>query len=316
VTNNGLQPLRGILRLASNPRLSISPQSRTVNLARANEKQSFNWTITAPPVNSEAGFEIKASVESEGMVFDLSERLIDYHHIDRVNLLDPAAATLKVLDYSIPPNLKVGYIMGVGDEVGMATEQLGAAVHYMTEEDLSSRPLDGYDVIITGVRAYLNRKDLIANNARLLEYVRNGGHLVVQYNKYEFLQEQFAPYPVSIRRPHDRVTVENSPVRVLDPSHPVFSSPNRIRPADWNGWVQERGLYFLGEWDENFVPLLELQDPWPYNNSPKRGSLMFARYGKGTYVYTGLAFFRQLPAGVTGAYRLWANIISLGRTSR
>jgi hypothetical protein len=136
---------------------------------------------------------------------------------------------------------------------------------------------------------------------------------VVQYNKYEFLRDRYSPYPLNINRPHDRVTVEDSRVRLLQPLNPIFIRPNKIQQPDWNGWVQERGLYFLGDWDERYTPLLELQDPWAYNSSPKRGSLVVARYGKGHYIYTGLAFFRQLPAGVPGAYRLWANIISYGR---
>jgi len=198
--------------------------------------------------------------------------------------------------------------------VGKATEQLGARVTYLTREDLEFGDLSQYDVIVTGVRAYLNRDDLIANNQRLLDYVKQGGHMVVQYNKYEFLAKQFAPYPVTIHQPHDRVTVEESPVTVLVPNSPIFQSPNRIVKSDWDGWVQERGLYFLGEWDSHFKPLLELRDPWPYNNEPKQGALVVADYGKGTYIYTGLAFFRQLPAGVPGAFRLWANLIAYGTT--
>jgi hypothetical protein len=220
---------------------------------------------------------------------------------------------LTAVNVRLPANLSVGYIMGVGDDVGQATEQLGASVTYLDSEFLASGDLSRFDVIVTGVRAYLARPDLIANNHRLLDYVKGGGHLVVQYNKYEFLRGQYAPYPVRIDRPHDRVTVEESPVRILQPGHPLFSFPNRIASQDWEDWVQERGLYFLGEWDSRFTPLLELKDPWPYNSEPKRGSLVVTDYGEGTYIYTGLAFFRQLPAGVSGAYRLWANLISMGR---
>ena len=206
--------------------------------------------------------------------------------------------------------------MGSGDQVGMATEQMGAQVTYLEEDDLLSGNLSQYDVIVTGVRAYLKRQDLIQNNKRLLDYVKNGGHLVVQYNKYEFMRDQFTPYPAKINRPHDRVTVEQAPIRILQPRHQVFRSPNRISGDDWRNWVQERGLYFFGEWDSHFTPLLEIQDPWPYNNEPKQGSLMFTPYGRGSYVYTGLAFFRQLPAGVEGAYRLWANLISYGKQKK
>jgi len=316
ITNNSPHPKKGTVTLSAPPGLSASPRSRVVSLRRENETKVLDWTVKPGNRISSGTYTISTSVESDGETFSLTQHLIDYPHVQQFNILKPAESTIRVFPFSLPPGLKVGYVMGVGDGVGQATEQLGAAIHYMTAEDLSSRPLSGYDVIILGVRAYLNRFDLISNNTRLLEYVRNGGHLVVQYNKYEFLRDNYAPYPVNIRRPHDRVTVEDSPVKVLAPQHPIFNFPNRIGPADWEGWVQERGLYFLSEWDEHFTPLLELRDPWPYNDSPKQGSLLVAQYGKGTYIFTGLAFFRQLPAGVPGAYRIWANIISLGRTSR
>ena len=161
-----------------------------------------------------------------------------------------------------------------------------------------------------------DRRDLIAHNHRLLDYVEGGGTLVVQYNKYEFNRAQYAPYPYKIHRPHDRITDENAAVKVLVPDHPIFVRPNRIDQQDWAGWVQERGLYFLGSWDERYTPLLELEDPFLYNSGKKRGALLVARHGKGTYIYTGLGFFRQLPAGVPGAYRIFANLISLRRTQR
>ncbi|GAB4231095.1 MAG: PIG-L family deacetylase [Acidobacteriota bacterium] len=243
-------------------------------------------------------------------------RDIDYPHIEGRLAVHPAQVTLVPVDVVVPRGLQVGYVMGVGDEVGEATRQLGANVTFLEERDLAEGDLSRFDAIVLGVRALLVRRDLADNFDRLLEYVRSGGHLVVQYHKYEILDGTFAPYPFTIHRPHDRVTVEDSPVEVLVPGHPLFQRPNRIQAADWEGWVQERGLYFWGSWDERYVPLLELQDPWPYNAGPKRGALLVAEYGSGTYVYTGLAFFRQLPAGVPGAYRLWANLISLGRVRR
>ena len=224
-----------------------------------------------------------------------------------------ALALVNAFEIRVGDQLQVGYIMGVGDQVGAATEELGVKVTYLKDEDLASGNLDRFDVLVTGVRAYLNRGDLVANNHRLLRYVQEGGHLVVQYNKYEFNENQYGPYPVRINRPHDRITAEDSPVKILLPDHPLFHWPNRITDKDWAGWVQERGLYFLGQWESRYQPLLELQDPWPYNDQSKRGALVLATYGKGTYLYTGLSFFRQLPAGVPGAYRLWANILSLGK---
>ena len=186
---------------------------------------------------------------------------------------------------------------GAGDAIPEALRQLGIEPVLLDEAALAEGNLNSFDVILTGIRAYEVRPDLVANNQRLLDYVQNGGTLIVQYNKYEFPEGNFAPYPVSMSRPHDRVTDESAPVRLLDRSHPVLSMPNRITEQDWEGWVQERGLYFLNTWDPQFTPLLEMADP---GEEPLRGALLVAPYGEGTYVYTGLSLFRQLPEGVPG----------------
>jgi hypothetical protein len=284
-----------------------------MNFSSENQSRS-QWFSVRPPTGVREGDYVAEAVAttSEGS-YSAGFLEISYPHIETRHYYIPARTEIPVVAVKLPANLRVGYIMGVGDKVGLATEQLGASVTYLTEADLSAGDLSRFDTIVTGIRAYLNRDDLISYNHRLLSYVRGGGNLVVQYNKYEYLRGQFAPYPLNINRPHDRVTVENSRVRLLQPLHSIFNRPNKIRQSDWNGWVQERGLYFLGDWDDHYTPLLELQDPWVYNNSPKRGALVVAQHGKGHYIYTGLAFFRQLPAGVPGAYRLWANIVSFGR---
>lgn len=303
------------LRLQVPARWKVEPASADLQFQFENEKRSVAFRVVPPPGTKPGRYSVKAVAQSRGQVYDSGYQVISYPHIQPRHLYRESSSSLAAFPVRIPSDLKAGYIMGVGDDVGLYTEQLGASVHYLTAAGLAHADLSRYDVIITGVRAYLNRSDLRAYNQRLLDYVQNGGHLVVQYNKYEFLQAQYAPYPLTIDSPHDRVTVEDSPVKILAPQHPVFNWPNRIEAEDWNSWVQERGLYFLGSWDERYQPLLQLQDPWPYNHEPKQGSLVVARFGKGTYVYTGLAFFRQLPAGVPGAFRLWANLISLGRYS-
>ena len=305
--------MRAQLRLEVPQGWRVSPRSIPLVLTNENQSRSFRFRVTPPRNLKEGSYSIKAVATTPEESFATGLMVISYPHIQARHLYSPAEAEVRVVDVTVPANLKVGYVMGVGDEVGLATEQLGTDVTYLSEEDLSTGNLNRFDTIVTGIRAYLNREDLIFNNHRLLDYVKNGGNLVVQYNKYEFLRSQFAPYPVSINRPHDRVTVEDSQVRLLEPRHTLFNRPNRISQHDWNGWVQERGLYFLGDWDARYTPLLELQDPWPYNDSPKRGALVVTTFGKGTYIYTGLAFFRQLPAGVPGAHRLWANLISYGR---
>jgi hypothetical protein len=212
----------------------------------------------------------------------------------------------------VKSGLTVGYVMGVGDEIPQALQQLGVRVEPLTEDDLASGDLARFDVIMTGVRAYERRPDLRAHNQRLIDYAQAGGTVIVNYNKLEFNEAQYAPYAGKVGR--DRVTDENSVVRLLQPDHPVFTAPNRLTDADWRGWVQERGLYFFDvtDRDPRMVDLLELEDPFPYNRGSKRGALVEAKLGKGRWIYVGLGLWRQLPAGTDGAYRLMANLISLG----
>jgi hypothetical protein len=202
-------------------------------------------------------------------------------------------------------------VMGVGDQVPAAIEQLGARVTLVDADALAFGDLARFDAIVTGVRAYERRPDLRANNDRLLAYARNGGTVIVQYNKFEFNEAQYGPYPAKVSA--NRVTDEHAPVQVLAPAHPVFTRPNAIGAAAWQDWVQERGLYFLGEKDARYTDLVQLEDPFPFNAGPKRGALVEAEVGKGRWLYLGLGLWRQLPAGTDGAYQLLANLLSLGR---
>jgi len=226
-------------------------------------------------------------------------------------VIQPADLRVKVMDVTVAANLKVGYVMGVGDKVPDAIEQLGADVRLIDAETLASGDLSQFDTIMLGVRAYERRQDLRANNQRLLDYAANGGTVIVQYQRTEFNEAQYGPYPAKTTA--ERVTDENAPVEVLVPDHPVFNTPNRIGPDVWRGWVQERGTYFMGERDPRYVDLVRSQDPFPYNAGPKSGILIEARVGRGRWIYTGLGLWRQLPAGTDGAYRLLANLISLGK---
>ena len=202
--------------------------------------------------------------------------------------------------------MSVGYISGAGDEIPAALGQLGHKVTMLSDEELETGDLRRFDVIVAGARAYNTRERLRRSNARLLEYVFAGGRYVVQYStRQQSNPFQIGPYPFKITG--DRVSVENAPVTLTDPKHPLLSTPNAITAADFEGWVQERGLYFAGEWDAAYETPLECHDP---GDEPRKGSLLFARYGKGYFVYTGFSFFRQLPAGVPGAYRLFVNLIS------
>jgi hypothetical protein len=220
-----------------------------------------------------------------------------------------ATARVKVIDVSVAPNLRVGYVMGVGDQVPQALAQIGAKVEMISPEQLASGDLSQYSAIVTGVRAYERRPDLRANNQRLIAYAEAGGTVLVQYNKFEFNDAQYGPYPAKVSS--GRVTDENAPIEVLVPDDPVFTTPNRLGPETWANWVQERGLYFLGERDPRYVDLVQSSDPFEFNRGEKTGALVEAKVGKGRWIYIGLGLWRQLPAGTPGAYRVMANLISL-----
>ncbi len=216
---------------------------------------------------------------------------------------------VRVLDLRLPRLDRVGYVRGASDRVPELLMEVGVPLELLGSEELENGDLSVYETIVVGSRAYETDPALQRDNPRLLEYVEEGGTLIVQYQQYQFVKGGYAPYSLEIERPHGRVTDETSPVRVLRPDHPVFRHPNRISSADWEGWVQERGLYFPSTWDESYVPLLALQD----EGLPEElGSLLVASVGEGTYVYTGLSFFRELPAGVPGAFRLLINLLALG----
>jgi hypothetical protein len=248
------------------------------------------------------------AVLDEGGSFDMSYAVVDYPHVRPSWLPTPAAAEIRALDLRLPRLDRVGYIRGAADRVPEFLREVGVPVELLEVGDLANGELSDYDAIVVGPRAYEKDPALARLNPKLLEYVRGGGLLIVQYQQYQFIEGGFAPYPLEIARPHDRVTDETSPVRVLAPDHAVFQTPNVIDANDWLGWVQERGLYFAHTWDEAYTPLLVLQDP---DQPEQQGGLLVATLGDGTYVYTGLSFFRELPAGVAGAYRLLANLLAL-----
>ena len=309
---------------------AAEPGRRTVRLTGrgASETRSFALRERARAMADPAGADSDAARETDGDGWTTHRvsaevtaaggaaagpwsrelSMIDYPHIDPVPLLRDAELRVESFPVEVDRGRRVGYVMGTGDDVPAAIRQLGLPVTMIGEGRLRSGDLDDFDVIVLGVRAYEVREDLQAANPQLLEWVRDGGTLLVQYNKYEFVEGDYAPFPATMARPHDRVTDERVEVRLLHPESPVLASPNDIGERDFGGWVQERGLYFLHEWGEAFTPLLSMSDP---GEEATRGSLLVAPLGEGLYVYTGLAFFRQLPAGVPGAYRLFANLLSL-----
>jgi hypothetical protein len=293
---------------------TATPAQQPVSFTRSDESQTVRFEVTPAP-NAEPGeYRVSATATAGSSVFDRGYQTIEYPHIARYHIYDPARTTLKVIDVRVPSNLTIGYVMGVGDQVPAAIEQLGAKVEMVTADDLAWGNLSRFDAIVTGVRAYERRDDLRANNRRLLEYVFNGGTVVVQYNKFEFNDAQYGPYPARVSA--DRITDENAPVKILAPHNPIFTTPNEISDQAWKGWVQERGLYFLAEEDSRYHDLVQLEDPFPYNAGPKTGALVEAPYGKGRWIYVGLNLWRQLPAGTDGAYQIFANLISVGKQTQ
>jgi LmbE family N-acetylglucosaminyl deacetylase len=285
------------------------PASVPVRFAGPGEVREVRFTVTAP-ANVRAGDHPVSAVfvAEDGRRFERGVQMIDYPHVRARPLYHDAKSVIRAFDVRVPQGLRVAYIEGAGEEGPGFLANLGVTPELLDAEDLAEGDLDRFDVIVAGSRAYEVRTDLMAHNRRLLDWVARGGTMIVQYNKYEIVEGNFTPFPITMARPHGRVTDENAPVRILDPAHPVFTTPNRITDADWQGWVQERGLYFAETWDPAYTPLLEMGDP----GEALRGGLLVARHGQGTYVYTGLAFFRQFPEGVPGAYRLFANLLALG----
>ena len=313
VTNTGPDPGEGEVQLELPAGWRATPQTARVPFSREDESRTVRFSISAE--EAPAGeYRVGAFVEHAGQRYAEGYQVVEYAHTERRHIGRPAAGAFKIIDVAIAPDLLVGYVEGVGDAVPPAIEQLGAQIEFIDADDLAWGDLSRFDVIVTGVRAYERRQDLRANNARLLEYVEDGGTVIVQYNKFEFNQAQYGPYSAVVSR--DRVTDEQAPIRVLANDHPLFAWPNAIGAATWDDWVQERGLYFLGERDQRYADLVELEDTFEYNLGVKRGALVEAQPGRGRWIYVGLGLWRQLPAGTTGAYALLANLLSLGDSSQ
>jgi hypothetical protein len=314
VINGSKGPSDGEVALEVPAGWTVAPPSVRVSLEREDEAEAVRFTVTPPRGTKPGPYSVKAVVTSGGDRFINGYQVVEYPHTRRRHLIRAAEATLKIVDVAIAPRLSIGYVMGVGDQVPPAIEQLGAHVTLIDADGLAFGNLSAFDAIVTGVRAYERRPDLRANNHRLLEYAQKGGTVIVQYNKFEFNEAQYGPFPAKVSS--SRVTDENAPVQVLVPDDPVMRWPNRIGGAAWEGWVQERGLYFLGEKDPKYVDLVQLEDPFPFNKGMKRGALVEAGVGKGRWIYVGLGLWRQLPAGTEGAYQLLANLLSAGKAPR
>jgi len=285
----------------------VRPES--LSFSREDESRSVTFSVRLPAQPVVGSVTLQASVvEPDRRASAGALTIIDYPHIRPRPSAQPSTAEVRVAPILLPGLARVGYVRGASDRVPEALAQAGVPIVMLDADSLARGELSRYDAIVIGSRAYETEAALVANNGRLLDYARQGGLLIVQYQQYPFVQGGFAPYRLTIAQPHDRVTDETAPVAPLVPGHPIWHRPNAIGPQDWDGWVQERGLYFAREWDSTYTPVLETHDP---GGAPLEGGLLIAPLGRGTYVYTGLSFFRELPAGVVGAYRLFANLLGL-----
>jgi LmbE family N-acetylglucosaminyl deacetylase len=307
LTYNGTGTAAGRLRLETAP--WPAPAAQPFHFVRPGESRMFYFTVRRPAGVTAAAVTVQAVAETEdGAQFRQGVTLIDYPHVRPTPWVKAAEADVRVAPIVLPALAKVGYIRGAADRVPEALTEVGVNVVLLGKDTLEHGDLSGYGAIIVGSRAYEADSGLMRHNDRLLDYAKHGGLVIVQYQQYVFIDGKYAPYPLTIGRPHDRVTDETSPVRMLQPNDPALSRPNRIGGDDWDGWPQERGLYFAHTWDPAYHPVVEMADP---GSEPLQGGLLVARYGTGTYVYTGLSFNRALPAAVPGAFRLFLNLLNL-----
>jgi LmbE family N-acetylglucosaminyl deacetylase len=301
----------GTLSLVAPAGWKVAPGAQAFHLGAVGERAPFEFTVTAPLSAESAS--LSARAEIGGARYDTGRIAIGYPHIPPQLLQPPARLKAVSLELAIRGR-NVGYLPGAGDSVASSLDEMGFAVTSLTGADLTAERLRNFDAVVMGIRAFNTRTDLVPGLPALFAYVEAGGTVVEQYNTPNGLQTQtLAPYLLKLSRdlPHFRVTDENSPVTFLAPDDAALTVPNRIVPADFDGWVQERGLNFSSEWDTgHFTALLACSDA---GEAPLKGGLLVARCGKGYFVYTGLSFWRQFPAGVPGAYRLFANLVSLGR---
>lgn len=300
----GKDGIKGNLQLGLPKSWTVSPKEIPFALEKKGNEQIFYFEVT-PPVNPEETV-AKSIVTVDNKRFDKDQTIIDYSHITKQMVLKPAESKCIRIDLKINGDA-IAYIMGAGDEVPESLEQMGYKVTIIKPEEITPEKLDSFNVVITGVRAY-NTVNALANKQNILfNFVKSGKNMIVQYNTYgKTVTDQIAPYPLKIS--NDRVTEENAKVTFLAPNHPILNTPNKISTKDFEGWTQEQGLYYPDQYDAAFTPILSSHDK---GESPKNGALLVAPYGKGYYIYTGLSFFRELPEGVAGAYRLLSNMISL-----
>jgi hypothetical protein len=313
VSNNVTGEAAGKVKLRLPDGWTATPAEHNFTFTHAGEARHFSFTVSLPGAATSADYQIHAVAEYGGRAYTEGYRVIAHRDLEPRHLYRPATMDVRSIDVRVAPNLSVGYVMGVGDEVPQALAQIGVHVTLLGANDLANGHLEQFDAIIIGIGASAVRADLKTYSRRLLEYVEHGGNLMYQYQTQEFDAAPYGPYPYKLTARPAEVSEEDAPVTILEPSHPVFHWPNAITAADFHGWVEERGSKWMTTWDERYTALLASHDR---QQPPQRGGLLYAQYGQGTFVYAAYAFYRQLPAGVPGGYRLFANLISLKQRPR
>ncbi|WP_158792568.1 PIG-L family deacetylase [Granulicella sp. L60] len=306
VKSNVKGPAAGTVKLELPPGWTASPERGEFSLAKDGDSVEVPFVVT-PEKISETAYTMTAVATYAGKDYREGYETVGYAGVLPANLYRPATYKARGVDVKVAPGLKVGYLPGTGDEVQASLENLGVHATTLTMDDVAGGKLSGYDVVVLGVRAYAAHPGLAAANGQLLKYARNGGVVIVQYNRGTF---DYGPYPYSLGE-EEKVVNEAAPVKLLMPESPALSWPNRITERDFDGWVEERGHSFMESWDPQYQALLETHDP---GQDPQKGGLLVAKTGKGVYVYVAFALYRELPEGVPGAYRLFANLLSLGKS--
>jgi LmbE family N-acetylglucosaminyl deacetylase len=306
IVKAGRDKLEGYVEMAYPKKWKVYPEKQKIEIANKGEEQVVVFTIIPPKEQSEGLITPMVHVGNQVYTKEIVE--IDYDHIPLQTILLPSESKVVRLDIK-KKGENIGYIEGAGDAVPESLKQIGYNVAILKPEDITSENLSRFDAVVVGIRAYNTLDALKFKQAQLMDYVKEGGNLIVQYNTSRgLIMDELSPYQLELSR--DRVTDENAEVRILSPQHELMNYPNKITSKDFEGWMQERGLYFPDKWSKEFTPMLSMNDK---DESPKEGSLLVAKYGQGNYIYTGLSFFREFPEGVSGAYRLFANMLSIGK---
>ncbi|MCA9149256.1 MAG: hypothetical protein KDA92_08160, partial [Planctomycetales bacterium] len=300
------------VKLQLPPGWTCEPARKSIEFEREGDEATVVFQVQIPAAVSNQPYALTAIAESQGEQFQAGFTTVVARDLGRVNIYKPATHKVQVVDVELLGTPRVAYLAGSGDDVAESLAPLGVTPTMLSSADLAGADLSVYDVILVGCRAYAVRQDIRAHNARLLEYVKHGGVLIIQYQTPEF-DHNFGPYPYQMGRFPEEVSEEDATVQLLQPDHPLLTTPNKITADDFQGWFEQRGSKFWTTWDDRYTPLLETHDA---GQAPQQGGMLVARYGSGVYVYSAYAWYRQLPHGVPGAYRLFANLLSVPATMR